>query len=134
MPIPPVVEAKNGRWGLFISYPRLHETWLAKRLVSAIRKSSLPKPPPDSIIAETAEAKDEHWDLFISYRRKDGSKLAWWVINKINNFSPPPDIIESIPPEKKALYFRRPTIFVDTSYESKRCFFFGGRPRHTRCD
>jgi WD40 repeat protein len=114
----PVAEAKDRRWGLLLSGPLLNVTWLAKQSIRIwkLGLSKVPKVIPD-IVVETFEEKNERFDLFLSYRRRDGSKLAWWLIRKIQHFVLPKIILDNIPPEKKKLYFRHPTFFVDTSYE-----------------
>jgi hypothetical protein len=116
---PPVDEAKDGRWGRYISVLRIKAAWLVKWFARTIWQIRLYNGPTvvQDIVVETAETKNERFDLFLSYRRKDGSKLAWWMVNKIQNFELPQPIIDNLTTETKKIYARRPAIFLDTSYE-----------------
>jgi hypothetical protein len=82
--------------------------------------SSLVRVDDASPAATDALAKVEapyDYDAFISYRRRDAAALARWVRDRLQRYLLPPEVLEELAPEKKALHERRPRIWLDKAYE-----------------
>jgi WD40 repeat protein len=57
------------------------------------------------------------YDAFISYRRRDASLLAHWIRDRLQGSKLPPAILRQLTSEKRALYERRPRIWLDRAFE-----------------
>jgi WD40 repeat protein len=59
----------------------------------------------------------DEYDAFIAYRRRDAEGLARWIRARLQRYKLPPAVLEKLPPEKKVLHERRPSVWLDKAYE-----------------
>ena len=73
----------------------------------------------DRLILELKEASIDSngYDVSIAYCRGDGTPLAKWLKWRLQKFVLPDKIPRVIPPHRKTVYDRGPSIFLDTSVE-----------------
>lgn len=57
------------------------------------------------------------YDAFISYRRRDATGLARWIRDRLQRYKLPPEVLEVLPPDKKAVHERRPRVWLDSAFE-----------------
>ena len=74
----------------------------------------------DRLILELKEASIDSngYDVSIAYCRGDGTPLAKWLKWRLQKFVLPDKIPRVIPPHRKTVYDRGPSIFLDTSVKS----------------